>query len=1026
MKKHFHIIIVIVMVFLIQFPSLSQNNGYRLNGFQNSPYFNEQILSFNYNPKIKVHINAPSPKSFDPNKKVIIALYALPNGNTTEQTIGKVLNDGVDWHFDIQHIGAQTRFIRNKSNDFNWVTVYLENELLSWPAWKAEFSSHDVIISNLVDHIRLIFKDFSNEVILTGHSGGGRFNFSFIDHFDSIPSFVKRIVFLDSNYGYEDSYGAKFVNWLNSSEDNVLFTIAYNDSVAIYNGQPIVSATGGTWYRSRIMQKYLSNYFTFETVEDEEFINHKALNGRIKILLKKNPEKIILHTVQVELNGFIHAVLNNSELENSGYEYYKERAYTDFIQNNIEAPRALNIPDRPVNAQSGSSFMSSVESMTFAQREDKIFQEISSGNIPSFLRTLTKLESEFNDAAGNSHIISYEVMPDYLAIGSDQDYCRVPMGPKTAQRIADLFGAILPTSKLVDEIYSQSDIKLEPVTYFPVGNMNELVSKFVEHNKDIELQLTNANARLTQLIAGTKKDVVISNKILDHARPDHVVIYGWHKLDGTPIQPVTNIHVDTYTDYSHGIRLLNSEVLLDGELINVVDLLRDNNLHKIFNSETEPIIQPSYFKVFGTPQKPVSFGAISEDGNKLRIVIKEAEGVEYYKVYLGIDGITFGSFKVLQPDNLLINNLFNNRLIFIKIQAGNSIGESPFSEVLGIGIPEQATSPSLLIVNGFDRPSEGNTNNFIRLHGKAFFENLLYFNSATNEAITDGLFNLSDYKNVDYILGEESTVDETFTEVEQSNVIDFLQAGGNLFVSGSELAWDLDNKGSGNDKYFINNYLKVKYNADSPHNIKNGSYVVSNLSDELFPNITSLKFDDGTHGTYNVDWPDVFGTINGGKGMFSYSELDTSNGFAGVYYEGLFPGGISEGKVLVLGFPFETVYNEPSRMDLAKGIVNFFDTPTDVRHTEIENGLDKFTLFQNYPNPFNAATNISYYIPKSGRVGLFLYDLNGSRISVLEDTEKSEGNHNYFLDAKSLASGIYFYTLVFGSKALTKSILLVK
>ena len=241
MNNHFFLLVIALIIFLLHVPISSQNNRYRLIGFNNSPYYDEQVLSFDYEPKIKVHINAPSPKTFDEDKKVVIALFALPNGNTTEQTIGKEIKDGEDWHYDIQHIGAQTRFIRTKQTDCNFVTVYLENEFLSWPAWKAEYQNHDEIISKLVDSIKSIFKNYSPEIILTSHSGGGRFIFSFIDHFQSIPSFVKRIAFLDSNYGYNDEYGVKFVKWLNSSTDNVLFTIAYNDSAALYNGKPIVN-----------------------------------------------------------------------------------------------------------------------------------------------------------------------------------------------------------------------------------------------------------------------------------------------------------------------------------------------------------------------------------------------------------------------------------------------------------------------------------------------------------------------------------------------------------------------------------------------------------------------------------------------------------------------------------------------------------------------------------------------------------------------------------------------------------------
>lgn len=53
-------------------------------------------------------------------------------------------------------------------------------------------------------------------------------------------------------------------------------------------------------------------------------------------------------------------------------------------------------------------------------------------------------------------------MPDYLAIGSNDDFVRIPMDPKTAQKIADQTGTSLPTTKMVDDIYKQADTRLTP------------------------------------------------------------------------------------------------------------------------------------------------------------------------------------------------------------------------------------------------------------------------------------------------------------------------------------------------------------------------------------------------------------------------------------------------------------------------------------------------------------------------------------------------------------------------------------
>lgn len=618
MKRICFFLALVLFQTLPAFTANAQGSSGRLKGFVKSPFFNEQILNLTVNPEVRIQINAPADTAFDINKPAALIFFALPNGNTIEQTIGKKLKTGDDWHFDIQHIGAQTRFLRNHIKDYNIVTVYLQTEQKSWPSWRSKHPDNALLVKNIVDSVKSIFSGFNPFVILTGHSGGGGFTFSFLNAADSIPDYVERISFLDSDYNYDDTYGKKLAAWLSSSSKHFLSVIAYNDSIALYEGKPVVSPTGGTWYRSKMMQKYLSQYFGFSVKEDSSFIRYEALEGRIKIILKENPDRKILHTVQVELNGLIEGILSGTQYEEQGYKYYGERAYTDFVQPEVYVVKTLNLPSRPQNALTGSAFMQKVQLMTFAQRETEIYNEISRGNVPAFLRNLVTIRTSLKDSAGVSHTVSYDVLPDYLAIGSDSDFCRIPMGPVTAQKIADLCGMTMPTSKLVDDIYAHAEVKLAPVTYTPVGNANELVAKFTEHNAAIEGQRLAAGGQLGSLIGGTKKDVVVSNRIIEPNRPHHVVIYGWHKLDGSPIQPLTNIHIDTYVDYSHGIRLLNSELLLDGISYKIQNVLTDPLLYSILSKESAPMTQPGYFStsdIPAPPRAPGSFGLLQNYPN---------------------------------------------------------------------------------------------------------------------------------------------------------------------------------------------------------------------------------------------------------------------------------------------------------------------------------------------------------------------------------------------------------------------------
>ena len=162
MKKIFFPLFIFILIASI---NICLADPVELPGFTKSAYFDEQITTFNYGSDIRIHINAPSAANFDAAKPVGLALFALPNGNTIEQTVGKILKAGDDWHYDIQHIGAQTRFLRQQISDYNLITVYLEASQKSWPAWKAAHTDHATIIKNLAEYLKSCFGYHPVEVI---------------------------------------------------------------------------------------------------------------------------------------------------------------------------------------------------------------------------------------------------------------------------------------------------------------------------------------------------------------------------------------------------------------------------------------------------------------------------------------------------------------------------------------------------------------------------------------------------------------------------------------------------------------------------------------------------------------------------------------------------------------------------------------------------------------------------------------------------------------------------------------------
>lgn len=245
-------------------------------------------------------------------------------------------------------------------------------------------------------------------------------------------------------------------------------------------------------------------------------------------------------------------------------------------------------------SKGGSVFYEQMRTLTFEERESAIVNELIKGNMPEFIIRYVPVTTTERDSNGKRRRVTIFVSPDYLSVGNSKDYFIIPTSPLTAQKVADALNASLPTPKVVDIIYKHSKLKLEPFNFIPRGNRNETPDILYDHSKIIQAQIKASGKEPGIFVAGTKKDIVISSKLADQKRTHHVTIYGWHRLDGKPIQPVTNVHIDIYVDYSHGARLISNRVLIDGKEYNYRDVLKDNVLHKLLSYEEEPLTLTSY------------------------------------------------------------------------------------------------------------------------------------------------------------------------------------------------------------------------------------------------------------------------------------------------------------------------------------------------------------------------------------------------------------------------------------------------
>ena len=684
----------------------------------------------------------------------------------------------------------------------------------------------------------------------------------------------------------------------------------------------------------------------------------------------------------------------------------------------------LPLPERPADALTGSQLEEQLRNLSLQNRENAIFNEIMSGNIPDFLREMVEV-STTRTINGTEYTLQYHVLPDYLALGSDDDYFLMPMTPLLAQRLCNALSCSLPTRRMVDQIWQAAPLKLTPQPIPPGDQMTTIPVMYTHHQMVLEQREAALETHPQgTLVAGHKKDVILSNRIYNQPPPGRVVIYGWHNPDGNPIQPVYSGHSETYADYSHGIRAVRDTVLVNGEPAGIRNILAHPDLHVLLSDEG-PIEFP-FYPLETTLRTPDAWGVLRSDTGMLQLVMPEVPDATSYRVHLGDDGRTFSRVQILQPgEPFLLDETEPETPVYLRVQVVSDHA-GPYSEVLA-GFPS-STPPRLLLVNGFDRPITGNTRDFLRHYVPEAVAHGYAFDSATNEAVANGLIGLDAYDAVIWILGAESTADETFSTAEQARVQHYLDGGGSLFVSGSEIGWDLDHRGTASDRVFMHNYLKSAYMADAPGNQRDTWYSAEGTADGPFTTFSSIQFDNGTQGTWNVSWPDVLSGINGGEILMRYTGAPSPNG-AATGYKGSFPGSAAgaEGVVLVMGFPFETIYPAGTRLALMDKILGFLLDPLP---SSIGTGPDQLPvtlrLDPNYPNPFNHQTRLRYHLPESTHVHLVIYNAMGQHVHELVNTLHQAGTHEVRWNAAGLASGVYISALTAGGHTVHRSMMLLK
>ena len=441
-------------------------------------------------------------------------------------------------------------------------------------------------------------------------------------------------------------------------------------------------------------------------------------------------------------------------------------------------------------------------------------------------------------------------------------------------------------------------------------------------------------------------------------------------------------------------------------------------LHSKFG-DTAPPIKPSNLLVKNIGQGAIKIDFSGSENASEFVVLRG-----YLEVVGGLD--TIGVFT---DRPIIIENLNVDETYFLSVAARNSLGSSEPTEMLGV-VPSY-DDIKVLIVNGFDRVN-GTTNSFdyIRQHGSAIHTRGKAFDAASNEAIMNQQIDILDYQFVDWILGEEGTSTNVFSYNEQNIITEYLESGRYLFISGSEIGYDLEDQGSDTDKSFYQYYLKSDYISDAAGGHQ-GVYSGYGMTNSILSGIENINYDNGSQGTYNVDWPDGIKPMGGASFCAAFSGVDHNNaGGMGIKYIGTF--GLSSliGGIVYLSVGFEAIYPESKRDEIMHKIINNYES-----QLSIKSNTDILPLALNitsiYPNPSNNSMTISFSVlSQNSPVDITIRNIIGQEVYQTSYKPKSKNINWTWGGIKkngSIApSGTYFISLTQLDQTLTKKITLLK
>lgn len=484
-------------------------------------------------------------------------------------------------------------------------------------------------------------------VILTGHSGGGA-ALALLMRSIGTNAGVHGFQYYDGTYGGEATLTQR-QNWIETAiarDAQALATIAGDAERRAYMNErgghmrivfidgtqtAAVARATDTFMRARLselvsdtgLRAFLRRYYRAQKVTHPRQVYHGVVPRICGARLLADggndlqPETTDLPVPTARARGFD---------EDDGFDAEAMDAITMPV---------LSVPERAADAPNGSAFIASLGSHKGVERENRIFEQIRAGNMPASLLMFHTVRLRAPDRGGTPHDIEYYVTPDYVSIGRETDCVRIPMDPVTAQRVADHFDCLLPTARMVEQIYQAAPTKLAFIygnyAGTPRAHLQDASQSYLDHSRAIDAQLRRPPTILT---AGHKKELIITNGYIRQRRQRDgttkpapmLAFYGAYTAAGEPIQASRSgtpprvlrgmpsfAHEPRFVDYSHGVRLVWPMMKVDGQDKPVADVLRDSQLALLLAAEG-PIAQPRYtLDRSGRPVSARTLEALSND-----------------------------------------------------------------------------------------------------------------------------------------------------------------------------------------------------------------------------------------------------------------------------------------------------------------------------------------------------------------------------------------------------------------------------